>query len=130
MTGSLSSVGAITLFVDDVQRSKSWYQNVFDRPLVFEDAQSAVFKFDNLIVNLLRITAAHELIAPASVAPRQAGSYAQITIWVDDADAVCADLQRRGVVLLNGPMNRVWGQRTACFADPDGHLWEVAQHIS
>jgi catechol 2,3-dioxygenase-like lactoylglutathione lyase family enzyme len=130
MTGSLNSVGAITLFVDDVQRSKSWYQNVFDRPLVFEDADSAVFKFDNLILNLLRISAAHELIVPVEVASRQSGSYSQITIWVDDADAVCADLQLRGVVLVNGPMNREWGQRTACFADPDGHLWEIAQTLS
>jgi catechol 2,3-dioxygenase-like lactoylglutathione lyase family enzyme len=130
MTGSLNGVGAISLFVDDVQRSKSWYQAVFDRPLVFEDEDSAVFKFDNLVLNLLRIPAAHELIAPAEVATRQTGSYSQITIWVDDADAVCADLQRRGVILLNGPMNREWGQRTACFADPDGHLWEIAQTLS
>ena len=130
MTGSLNGVGAITLFVADVQRSKSWYQNVFDRPLVFEDAESSMFKFDNMILNLLRISAAHELIAPAEVASHQAGSCSQITIWVDDADAVCADLQRRGVELINGPMNRAWGQRTACFADPDGHVWEVAQTLS
>lgn len=130
MTMSLKSVGAITLFVDDVQRSKSWYESVFALPLVFQDDDSAAFKFDNLILNLLRIPAAHELIAPAVVADRQAGSYSQLTIWVDDADTVCAELEQRGVVLLNGPMNREWGQRTACFADPDGHLWEIAQTLS
>jgi uncharacterized glyoxalase superfamily protein PhnB len=48
---------------------------------------------------------------------------------VDDADAVCAELATRGVELLNGPMNRQWGMRTASFSDPDGHIWEVAQEL-
>jgi lactoylglutathione lyase len=48
---------------------------------------------------------------------------------VDDADAVCADLATRGVGLLNGPMNREWGMRTASFTDPDGHIWEIAQEL-
>ena len=130
MAVSLKSVGAITLFVDDVQRSKSWYQNVFDAPVAFEDEDSVAFRFDNLIVNLLNTAAAHDLVAPTAVAPRQSGAYSQLTIWVDDADAVCADLHRRGVVLVNGPMDREWGQRTACFADPDGHIWEVAQTLT
>ncbi|MDX6234448.1 MAG: hypothetical protein QOH68_3556, partial [Nocardioidaceae bacterium] len=58
-----------------------------------------------------------------------AGARFQLTIWVDDADATCADLTARGVHLLNGPMNRAWGVRTAAFADPDGHVWEVAQEL-
>ena len=62
-------------------------------------------------------------------ASREAGSRFQLTIWVDDADAVCAELARRGVELLNGPMNREWGVRTASFTDPDGHIWEVAQRL-
>lgn len=126
---ALTGIGAITLFVDDVDRSKAWYKEVFDRPLIFEDADSAVFKFDNTIVNLLRNSEARDLITPAAVGSPNAGSRFQLSIWVDDTDAVCADLQRRGVALLNGPMDREWGQRTACFADPDGHVWEVAQTL-
>jgi catechol 2,3-dioxygenase-like lactoylglutathione lyase family enzyme len=49
---------------------------------------------------------------------------------VDDADAACAALVERGVTLLNGPIDRPWGVRTAAFADPDGHLWEVAEPLS
>jgi len=33
---------------------------------------------------------------------------------------------RRGVKLLNGPMDRPWGNRTASFRDPGGHIWEIA----
>jgi catechol 2,3-dioxygenase-like lactoylglutathione lyase family enzyme len=130
MASSLGSIGAITLFVEDVARSKAWYLRVFERPLVYEDSDSAVIKFENTIVNLLQLAEARTLIAPATVADGEAGARTQFTIWVDDADATCADLHERGVVLINGPMDREWGQRTACFADPDGHVWEVAQAIA
>jgi catechol 2,3-dioxygenase-like lactoylglutathione lyase family enzyme len=125
----LGSVGAVTLFVDDPQRSKSFYQDVFDLSPIYEDEDSAAFKFENLIVNLLTIPAARDLIDPGVVADVQAGSRFQLTIWVDDADAVCADLARRGVKLLNGPVDREWGMRTAGFTDPDGHIWEIAQQL-
>jgi catechol 2,3-dioxygenase-like lactoylglutathione lyase family enzyme len=126
---SLTSVGAITLFVDDPQRSKSFYQDVFDVPVLFEDENSAAFEFENMVVNLLALPAAHELIDPAPVADQEAGSRFQLTIWVEDADAVCSELASRGVSLVNGPMDREWGMRTAAFADPDGHIWEVAAKI-
>jgi lactoylglutathione lyase len=129
MSASLKSVGAITLFVEDPQRSKSFYQDVFDVPVLFEDEASAAFKFENMIVNLLRMPAARDLIDPGAVADREAGSRFQLTIWVDDADAVCAELATHGVELLNGPVDREWGMRTASFTDPDGHIWEVAQAL-
>ena len=92
-----------------------------------EDA--AGFKLENTIVNLLTIPAARELIDPAPVAERAAGSRFQLTIWVDDADAACAALAERGVELVYGPADRGWGMRTGAFSDPDGHIWEVAQEL-
>jgi lactoylglutathione lyase len=125
----LKSVGAITMFVADRDRAKSFYERVFDAESVYEDDQSAAFKFDNMIVNLLAAGEAPDLIGPASVAGPDAGSRFQLTIGVNDVDAVCDELARRGVELLNGPVDRPWGMRTAAFADPDGHIWEVAAEI-
>ena len=130
MSASLKNVGAITLFVEDPRRSRSFYEEVFDVPVIWEDEDSAAFKFDNTIVNLLRLPAARDLIEPGSVASRDAGSRFQLTIWVDDADAVSKELTTHGVELLNGPMDREWGVRTASFTDPDGHIWEIAQQLS
>jgi len=123
-------VGAITLFVEDPRRSQSFYEEVFDVPVIWEDEDSAAFKFENTIVNLLRIPAARDLIEPGSVANREGGSRFQLTVWVDDADAVSKELATHCVELLNGPMNREWGVRTASFTDPDGHIWEIAQRLS
>jgi lactoylglutathione lyase len=124
-----AGIGAITLFTEDLERSKQFYLDVFGLPVAFEDEDSAVFKFGATMVNLLRVAAADELIGPATAARRDAGSGFVLTIDVDDVDAVCAELARRGAGLLNGPINRPWGIRTASFADPDGHIWELAQAL-
>jgi len=121
------AIGAITLFVEDLAGAKEFYGTVFGLPVVFEDADSAVFRFGTTLVNLLATHAARELIEPGAVAPRDAGSRFQLTIEVDDVDALCAELTRRGVTLLNGPVDRPWGVRTASFVDPGGHIWEIAK---
>jgi len=123
------NIDAITLFVEDLERSKDFYRDVFGLAVVFEDKNSAVFTFANTLINLLKIPAARKLIEPAVVAAPQAGSRFQFTIPVDDVDATCARLEGRGVKLLNGPMNRAWGIRTASFTDPGGHIWEIAQPL-
>ena len=120
-------VGAITLFVEDLAAAKRFYREVFGLPVTFEDDDSAVFNFGNTIINLLRTTAAGELIEPAAVASLEAGSRLQFTVEVDDVDAMCEELASRGVELLNGPMDRPWGVRTASFRDPGGHIWEIAK---
>jgi catechol 2,3-dioxygenase-like lactoylglutathione lyase family enzyme len=129
MSESLKSVGAITMFVDDPKRSKEFYERVFDASAIYEDENSVAFEFEKLIVNLLAERAAPELIDPTPVAGRETGERFQLTIWVEDADAVVEQLRSAGVELLNGPIDRPWGLRTAAFADPDGHVWEVAAKI-
>lgn len=134
MTGEGSGVSswpkgifAITLFVDDLKATKEFYQVVFGLPVVFADNNSVVFKIGDTLINLLITTAADELIRPAKVAKREAGSRFVFTIHVDDVDAKCAELTARGVELLNGPLDRPWGVRTASFIDPSGHIWEIAK---
>ncbi|MYM25162.1 VOC family protein [Duganella sp. FT135W] len=126
----MKHLSAISLFVEDLPAAKAFYVEVFEVPVVYEDANSAVVKFDNLLINLLQVAHAPEIVAPGPVASREAGSRFQISIWVPDVDAVCAQLKQRGVTLLQGPLDRPWGMRTANFVDPAGHSWEVAQQIN
>jgi catechol 2,3-dioxygenase-like lactoylglutathione lyase family enzyme len=126
---SAKSIDAITLFVEDLEQSKLFYQAALGMSVDFEDGNSAVFRFENTLINLLKIPAARSLIEPGVVASPGTGSRFQLTIPVDDVDAACAELKARGVELLNGPMNRAWGIRTASFTDPGGHIWELAQPL-
>ena len=123
-------IKAITLFVEDLQVARTFYQEVFGLPILFEDANSVVFEFGSTLANLLKAEAAVQLVDPASVADRDAGVRFQLTVEVDDVDATCTKLRARGVELLNGPMDRPWGIRTASFMDPGGHIWEIAQPLS
>ncbi|HEY3523749.1 MAG TPA: VOC family protein [Candidatus Limnocylindrales bacterium] len=122
-----TAVAAITLFVDDLAAAKAFYQRAFAIAPLFEDESSAAFRFGTTIVNLLDERSAPELVQPAAVAAANSGSRMQLTIPVDDVDAACDDLRDRGVELLNGPIDRPWGVRTAAFADPAGHVWELAK---
>ena len=122
-------VGVITLFQNDLSRAIEFYAGVFDKAPDFADSDAAVFHFDNTIINLEREAEAIDRIAPVPVAPQEAGARAILTIWVADADAACAELAKRGVPLINGPTNTPWGTRRAVFADPGGHLWQVAQDL-
>ena len=125
---ALSHVSAMSLFVDDLAAAKTFYVNVFDVPVVYEDDSSVAVAFDKLIVNLLRVENAQEIIEPGIVGERKSGSRFQLSIWVDDVDAACVQLQKFGVG-FTGPIDRVWGLRTVNFEDPAGHSWEIAQKI-
>jgi catechol 2,3-dioxygenase-like lactoylglutathione lyase family enzyme len=121
------NIFAITLFTEDLAASKQFYQNVFGLSLVFEDPNSAVFQIGDTLINVLDIRAAGELVEPAKVAHRDSGSRLVFTVHVDDVDALSAELTSRGATLINGPMDRPWGVRTASFSDPGGHIWEIAK---
>ena len=123
----VTGIAAITLFFEDLEPARLFYQRAFGLPVTFQDDDSCVFKFGGTLVNLLKVAAAPELIQPARVASHESGSRFVFTLEVDDVDAMCALLIARGVELLNGPMDRPWGPRTASFMDPGGHIWEIAK---
>jgi len=128
--GLPSEVEVITLFVDDVASSKAFYAKVFGAQTVWQDEVSSVLKFGGLLINLLDASQAPPLVEPMPVGSSSGGARALLTIRVIDVDAVCAALREIGVDLLNGPIDRPWGRRTAAFADPSGHVWEIAEVIA
>jgi len=121
------AIFAITVFTENLPADIEFYQRAFGLPLDFETPTSAVFKFGETLINLLKIEQADELISPAQAASRDAGHRFVFTIMVDDVDEMCAELASRGVELLNGPMDRPWGIRTASFMDTAGNIWEIAK---
>jgi len=122
-------IGAVTLFVEDLDRSKLFYQQVFDLQPSFEDETDTMFRLENTLLFLTKSSAASRMIAPAAVGDPGNGPRHVFAIIVDDVDAVCAELTDKGVTLLNGPEDRPWGMRTANFQDPDGYVWEIATEL-
>jgi predicted enzyme related to lactoylglutathione lyase len=129
MIAELSALEVITLFVEDLPSTSAFYTKVFANEMLFEDKVCSIMKVGNVVLNLLHIDNCPTLVEPLQVASPKAGARALYTIKVSDCDSVCAELAAQGVALLNGPMDRPWGRRTAAFADPAGNVWEVAQEL-
>jgi uncharacterized glyoxalase superfamily protein PhnB len=82
------------------------------------------------MINLLTVENAPTLVKPTTVGAAQVGSRALYTIKVENVATTVTELERHGVSLLNGPIDRPWGRRTATFADPASNAWEIAQVIN
>jgi predicted enzyme related to lactoylglutathione lyase len=129
MNFSLKRINVINVFAEDLAGTKSFYQEVLGIPMTFEDENSAVFKLENLMISVWDVSVAHTLIAPTAVASPEAGARCVFSMFVDDVGAACAELVQHGVVLLNGPVDRPWGVRTASFTDPAGNIWAIGQDL-
>jgi catechol 2,3-dioxygenase-like lactoylglutathione lyase family enzyme len=53
----MKNLECITLFVEDLAASKKFYLEIFDLKIVYEGPVSAVFKLENVMINLLKICA-------------------------------------------------------------------------
>ena len=120
-------IGAITLYVPDLGKAQKFYADAFGLDAQPMDDDTAMLRFEGILVFLHQSsTAAQPLPEILEEAGKGVG---QLAIIVDDVDAVCAEIAGRGVQPLAGPADRDWGMRTATFADPAGHIWEIAQEI-
>lgn len=126
---SLNNLECVTLFVDDLSRARTFYEAVFEARPIYSDAVCSVIGLGGIMVNLLQETEAPQLVQPVVPAASSAGPRMLMTIRVDDVDEACAKLRQSGIDLVNGPIDRPWGRRTAVFSDPSGHMWEIALEI-
>ncbi len=119
----------ITLFVGDVAAAREFYTGVFGGEVIFEDRVSFVMRLKNVLINILQDAESATLVEPMAAGDDRTPVRVLLTVRVDDADTTCRELERRGIALLNGPIDRSWGRRTAAFADPARHIWEIAQEL-
>lgn len=51
-------------------------------------------------------------------------------LMVDDADAVIADAVAAGATVVLPAEDAFWGDRYGIVADPSGHHWSIASHLT
>jgi catechol 2,3-dioxygenase-like lactoylglutathione lyase family enzyme len=128
MTEWEKQIGAINLIVGDLERSKAFYRNVFGLTLQHEDQDTAMFRFTDTYVFLQRGAVHQDDVSGDALSLAQKG-VGQFVIFVDDVDAVSAELEQARVATISGPADRDWGMRTLTLADPGGYTWEIAQEL-
>jgi catechol 2,3-dioxygenase-like lactoylglutathione lyase family enzyme len=130
MPQTLTTVRVVTLFVEDEQRSKQFYERVFGVAPADEGHGTVIFQLDNLFLRLLRRDEAErEMLGGVKVGDARSGATAQLAFFVEDADAVCGELVDRGIEIAYGPVDRPWGVRVAGFVDPDGHVLQFGSNL-
>jgi len=119
---------AITVLTHDLAASEQFYGEALGLAKVWGDEVSAIYKVGATLINVLADTESAELLEPAQLASVDAGEKVVYTLRCADVDATVAELISAGVPILNGPVDRSWGVRTASFQDPSGNIWELANH--
>lgn len=128
MTEWEKQIIAINLIFGDLDRSKAFYRESFGLTPEHEEADVAVFRFEETYV-MLQHDPGHRDVPTGEALDLAEKGVGQYAILVEDADAVRAELEEHGVTLISGPADRDWGMRTLTFADPGGYIWEIAQSL-
>ncbi len=120
-------VSLITLGVGDLARSKAFYtklgfaaSSVGGGEVVFMQAGAVA----------LCLFPRESLACDADVSAEGSGfrgiAIAHNVREKDQVDAVIAEAVAAGASVAKSAHDTTWGGRSGYFADPDGHLWEVA----
>jgi predicted lactoylglutathione lyase len=121
-------VTLITICVSDLARSTRFYEELgFSRKA--RGAEGVSF-FDAGGV-ILSLWSAVELAKDAGIEPREREGLRGVALaWncasPEEVDAALARATVAGAKPLRPGAKAFWGGYTAYFADPDGHIWEIA----
>lgn len=116
----------VVLYVKDLAKSIEFYRDVVGLEFKFEQSGYAEFKTDGCKFGLFEDSQLASLIDTRMGTD---GPSMEIVLLVANVDAEAGRLEKAGVQLLSGPVDRAWGHRTIHFYDPDRHVVEFAQEI-
>jgi catechol 2,3-dioxygenase-like lactoylglutathione lyase family enzyme len=120
-------VSLITLGVADLVRSRAFYEELGFKASSIGGGAVVFLQAGPLVICLWNRAA---LAGDAGVADGPAGfrgiAIAHNVRSREAVDATLVEAQRAGAEVTKPAHDAEWGGRSGYFADPDGHLWEVA----
>jgi hypothetical protein len=119
----------VTLGVADLNRARRFYEDGLGWVKNNAEAEVAFYQAGGMIVALW---SRKDLAADAKTAPEGSG-FRGIALAYNarsraEVDAVLAEAARAGAAIPKVAEETPWGGYAGYFADPDGHLWEVAHN--
>ena len=120
----------ITLGVDDVAASIAFYERLGFKASSDSTADVAFFDAGGVVLAVFgRAALAQDANREASSAAGFSGvTLAHNVATETEGDAVLAEAATAGATLAKPASKTFWGGYAGYFADPDGHLWEVAHN--
>ncbi len=116
----------VTLGVADLDRSRRFYEALGWRRHG-DQAEVVFFQAGGMVLGLY----GREALAKDADVAVPGRSFSGIALAYNtrakaDVDAVLAEAKAAGATLQKPAQEAFWGGYSGYFADPDGHLWEVA----
>ena len=117
----------ITLGVDSVAWSRAFYEALGFKPAALDNPDVAFFDMNGVILSLFGRAA----LAKDAHVPDDGQGFGATTLAMNleseaAVDAALADIASKGGRITKLAQKVFWGGYASYFADPDGHLWEVA----
>jgi len=127
-------LSVITLGVDDLDRAVSFYRDglgLDTEGIVGTQYENGAVAFFDLQAGLkLALWPRQSIAADTGLAlgPRSATEMALAHNVATESEVrdLVARAKMAGANIVKEPGPAFWGGYTACFQDPDGHLWEIA----
>ena len=122
-------ISMISLAVDDLDRSVSFYESGLGLPKIDSPPGIAFFKLNG---TWLGLSERASLARDAGISPDGAGysgfNLAHNVHSDDEVDTLVDTAVSAGATLVKPPQRADWGGYHGYFSDPDGHLWEIAHN--
>jgi catechol 2,3-dioxygenase-like lactoylglutathione lyase family enzyme len=120
-------ISLITLGVADLARSRAFYEALGFKASSVGGGQVVFFQLGPLALSLFP----RESLACDAKVSAEGSGFSGITLAhnvrsKEDVAAVIAEAERVGGRVVKASEEAPWGGQSGYFADPDGHLWEVA----
>lgn len=118
----------ITLGVADLDRSKRFYNDVLGWSPFQDNGGIVMYKLNGMVLSLFP---QHELMEDAKATGDAKGArftLAQCLRSPEEVDDFFAHIKQHGTIITKMPEKVFWGGYSGYFADPDGHLWEIAHN--
>ena len=121
-------VSLVTLGVEDLLRALGFYRDGLGWSLSsVDDENVAFFRTGGIVLALYR----RDLLAGDIGVPAEETGFSGVTLAHnvaerEDVDRALDEAAAAGATLVKAAEDVFWGGRIGYFADPDGHLWEVA----
>jgi hypothetical protein len=117
----------ITLGVRDLKASIGFYEQGLGLPRMESPPEVAFFTLNGTWLGLYgRDALAEDVGIPAEEGGFKGVTLAHNVASEEEVDTVMNQAVRAGARMVRKPQKVFWGGYSGYFADPDGHLWEVA----
>ena len=128
MLGVDQRISVITLGVDDLARARRFYEDGLGWTATQAPEGVVFYQLPGIVFALFgRTDLAEDCGRPID------GRFSGISVAINertdaDVDAVMATALAAGATIVKAAHHTSWGGYSGYFADPDGHVWEVANN--